>query len=319
MKMRMAYMIAAGVSALIWAILLNVRTAKCERLVQRVRKGFVIPGVGNLIYVGLNLVCLFKMDGSSRRGKKLKNAIVVKRGGKYIDYHYKVLRSWQLFLVATAIPIMFYMMAILPDVTVAFIVPVFTGVICWIIEANEELDASRKGECILKEFSSVVSKLTLLVGSGMILSKAWEKIAYDGVSERDKCINSLKGRGKNKKRKDIENKYAIYELMKEVCENIENGMLEDEAIEEFGKRCGFGVIQKFATAIVQTKEKGDGSLTEFLNKMTNDMWTERKDNARKKGDKANEAMLIPAGIIVIVVLIMTIAPSFVQMIETFQM
>ncbi len=130
------------------------------------------------------------------------------------------------------------------------------------------------------EFPNAISKLALMVNSGVILHEAWKVTAEGDDGE-------------------------FYDLMKESCNEMENGKSDMEAIRQFGVRTNSNEIKKFCTALIQSIERGGGELPIFLVNQSAELWQLKRQKMLQKGEKAASSLLIPitlmfAGIILIV-------------------
>lgn len=139
---------------------------------------------------------------------------------------------------------------------------------------------TRQEECE-DEFPNAITKLTLIVNSGVILPEAWKIVAY----------------GKEG---------TFYDLMRASCERIDNGESEIDAIYEFGVMTNSDEIKKFTTALIQSIERGGGDLPNFLINQSNGIWAFKRQHMLQKGEKAAGKLLIPialmfAGIMLIVI------------------
>ena len=169
---------------------------------------------------------------------------------------------------------------------------VIAGAGIWIsqIDQMKQMVAKRRDAC-LYEFPNVISKLALLVSSGMVLFQAWKTVA-----------ESKEGQ--------------IYDIMRDACRNVSNGMSEADAYYRFGVLTDCQDIRKFSGMLVQSLEKGGSELTGFLMQQSKELWSQKRQLALQKGDEAAAKLLIPtvlmlAGILLIilsaVVMSMTIA------------
>ncbi|MDD4095858.1 MAG: type II secretion system F family protein [Oscillospiraceae bacterium] len=135
---------------------------------------------------------------------------------------------------------------------------------------GEELK-SRRDHCF-EELPEVVSTIALLINSGMILREAWSKVA-------------------------IAKEGVLYDLMKQSCDDMENGVSEVDAIHRFGVLSGTPEIKKFTSSLIQSMEKGGKDLSDFLSIQSNEMWNEKKQYMLQKGEVAATKLLIPITII----------------------
>ena len=60
--------------------------------------------------------------------------------------------------------------------------------------------------------------------------------------------------------------------------------------------------------VIQGLEKGAAELTIFLKDMADELWMEKRNLVKQKGEKANSKLLIPTVIIFIGILFMIMAP-----------
>jgi tight adherence protein C len=144
----------------------------------------------------------------------------------------------------------------------------------------KEAVAKRRDACVL-EFPNMVSKLSLLINSGMVLREAWYLVA-----------NGKEG--------------VLYDLMKKACEFMENGESDVAAIHKFGVLSDSIEIKKFTSAMVQGMEKGNSELADFLVSQASELWAHKRQLALQNGEIAAGKLIIPlgltfAGIIMIIV------------------
>ena len=136
--------------------------------------------------------------------------------------------------------------------------------------------------------------MTLLLGAGMTIRKAWNKIVKDYIRERDA---------------DSHKERIAYEEMYETECYIESGMSELEAYEEFGRRCDCREYMKFASLLAQNLKKGSKDLTRLLENESEDAFEQRKNLARKKGEEASTKLLIPMIMMLCCVMAIVMVPA----------
>ncbi len=141
----------------------------------------------------------------------------------------------------------------------------------------------RREECE-KEFPNAISKLALIVNSGVILHEAWEMVAY----------------GKNA---------VFYDMMKRSCEEMGNGKSDIDAIHDFGVRTNSDDIKKFASALIQSIERGGGDLPQFLVNQSSELWANRRQVMLQKGEAASSALLMPIALMFFGVMMIVIAAA----------
>ena len=83
-----------------------------------------------------------------------------------------------------------------------------------------------------------------------------------------------------------------------------------EAFREFADRCSLKAVRKVTSTLVQNMQKGNRELSYFLDEMSREMWEEKKNLVRQKGETAGTKLLIPMGLVFIGILMMIMVPVF---------
>ena len=148
---------------------------------------------------------------------------------------------------------------------------------------------------MLTDYPDIVSRLSLFFFAGMTIRGAFEKIALD-YEEKLKA-----GR--------VEKRFA-YEEMLVALREMNGGVPEFQAYQNFGARSGVRRYAKLGTLLSQNLQKGNAGLTESLESEARDAFEDRKANARKAGEEAGSKLLFPMGIMLLTVMIMVIMPAF---------
>jgi len=149
---------------------------------------------------------------------------------------------------------------------------------------DELNDLVKKRRCaISKQFPNVVSKLALLVTSGMIMDRAWKETAYSQQAE-------------------------LYREMQKTSEEIDNLVSPETAYGDFINRCNTKETAKLASAIVQNKSKGNAEIGMLLKNMAREAWQERRHTAKRDAEKANSRLMIPTMMLFIAILVILMVP-----------
>lgn len=143
------------------------------------------------------------------------------------------------------------------------------------------------------DYSEVVSKLTLLLEAVMTTRMAWHKIACD---YRNKTNHG-----------DL--KRPVYEEICTTDYNIQAGISEIKAYEQFGKRCDTREYMKLATLLQTNIKKGTKELSNLLEKEACDAFEKRKNMARVKGEEATTKLLMPMMLMLITVMMIIMIPA----------
>lgn len=155
---------------------------------------------------------------------------------------------------------------------------------------KEKMQKEREKQMLL-DYPEIVSKIALLVNSGMILTKAWEQIVKDSVKE------------------GIENRYA-YEEMRKTLHKMELGQVETECYEEFGKSCKIKEYLKLSSLLTQNLRKGNRGLVLLLKEESYLAFDERKIRAKRNGEEAGTKLLLPTFLMLLASLLIVIVPAF---------
>ncbi len=173
-------------------------------------------------------------------------------------------------------------------------VAVILGIIGVIAVLLSDKEQKVKEESLRKtqlqyDYSELVSKLTLLIGAGMTIRGAWERITKDYISCKQKKI--------------------AYEEMLISQTQLDNGISEAIVYENFGRRCNTKEYLKLGMLLEQNVKKGTKDLLKLLEQETLTAFEEHKGMARKKGEEAGTKLLIPMIIMLIIVMAIVMTPA----------
>lgn len=215
---------------------------------------------------------IFKLRGKMERN--LKKQAKLLWGDRYYEYYANL--AWAQFLSLTllVVSIGFSLSGFLKTEQI----PILLILVLLFIAAFWNLSLSKMKEKMQKrreeceaEFPNMVSKLALLINSGMVLREAWRVTAY----------------GKEG---------TLYTLMKQACEDMENGESDVGAIYKFGVTSDSASIKKFTSAMIQGMQKGNSELADFMVSQTSELWAHKRQMALQQGEVAAGKLIIPLGI-----------------------
>lgn len=237
--------------------------------------------------IGFCFMDLIKYNYKSKRDIKLRSQIEILYGGsKYAIYYLKVIYAQSVSIALTLLVFGFSLYGLsggeLSVVLVMLVLAVTLFYYC--IKTTQRKILSRSEE-LLSEFANVVSKLALLTNAGMILHEAWRQVAESGEG-------------------------VMYDEMKTVCLDMDNGVSESEALRLFGLRCIIPEIKKFTSTVTQGLSKGNAELSIELQKQSKELWMIKKQNVKRQGEIAANKLMLPIVIMFIGILIMVIIPIF---------
>ncbi len=154
----------------------------------------------------------------------------------------------------------------------------------------------RRTESLLRDYPGMVSKLTLLLSTGMTIRNAWEKIVQNYEQQKESM-----------------GKQPLYEEMLVTLHEIQGGVSESEAYERFGKRCGTSTYMKFGAMLSQNLRKGSKGISDILRMEAIQSFENRKSTAKRLGEEAGTKLLMPMLGMLAVVFIMVMVPAFLSM------
>ena len=160
-------------------------------------------------------------------------------------------------------------------------------------ERRREQELEKRKEQMLRDYPNLVTKLSLLVRAGMTMRRAFGKTALDY---------------RKNKRDDEEPRYAYEEMLVTYYE-MESGVLESQAYENFGRRCNQVQYRTLATLLSQNLKKGSQGLLDMLERESVSAFEDRKRQARILGEAAATKLLIPMVLMLLVVLVIIMVPA----------
>lgn len=164
------------------------------------------------------------------------------------------------------------------------------------IEGLEKKETTRKLRAArLKDYPMIVSELSILIGSGMSVKSAFERITKRYVARRGH---------KDKK--------EGYELMVTCFRRMSEGVGEAEAIELMGKQSDVKEYRKLAMLLSHNIKKGSKDLLTSLEAEEACAFELRKQLALKAGEEASTKLLVPMGGMLLIVLVILMVPAILQ-------
>jgi len=142
---------------------------------------------------------------------------------------------------------------------------------------------NKRRAAISRQFPNVVSKLALLVTSGMIMDRAWRETAESQELE-------------------------LYQEMRRTSDELSNLVDPTTAYTNFINRCNTKETSKLASAIIQSLSKGNAEIGVLLKGMAHEAWQERRHTAKRDSEAANSKLMIPTMLLFLAILVMILVP-----------
>jgi len=265
------------------------KAQKLETDIKSLHKGN-IKSVNTFIMPGYVLQREFDAIGKGNIHKIIMSGSLELYGKKHAAKKTKQLLAKMLSypLISVAITLVLGALSLATDnITVgAAIIGLGTLLVLALVYAmyDELNDKVQKRRCaIIRQFPGVVSKLALLVTSGMIMDKAWKETALSQETE-------------------------LYLEMRKTSKELENLVSPESAFGSFINRCNTKESAKLASAIMQNLSKGNAEIGKLLKEMAREAWLERRHIAKRDAEKANSKLMIPTMLLFLAILVMLMVP-----------
>ncbi len=141
------------------------------------------------------------------------------------------------------------------------------------------------------DYPDLLFKLSMLFCAGLTMKNAFFKIAKEYRDRKKQGV-----------------RYA-YEEMLVACYEMNSGVPEARAYENFGRRCGGNGYIKLGSLLSSNLQKGSEGLAQILQEEAQLAMEERRQMARKFGEEAGTKLLMPMMLMLLVVMAILIAPA----------
>lgn len=177
---------------------------------------------------------------------------------------------------------------------VLMVMALLIGILLYALDIqNENQEDRKKKDQMLIDYPEIINKLTLFLGAGMTVKRAWKKIVQDYEAQKSVCGQ----------------RYA-YEEMKKTCYEMDSGITESESYVRFGRRCNLQEYVRMGALLSQNLRRGTKGLNQILRLEALQALEERKARARQRGEEAGTKLLVPMFLMLAVVLVMVVVPAF---------
>ena len=158
---------------------------------------------------------------------------------------------------------------------------------------REQAEKKRKEQLELA-YPELVSKIQLMTGAGLSVRNVFRRLTED-------CRREQAGGKKGSP--------ALEEAAR-TWQEMENGVLERDAYEHLGERCGLAVYRELALLLEQNRKRGNAKMNELLEQEAQRAFETRKRTARAEGEKVSVRLLLPMGMMLVIVMALILVPAF---------
>lgn len=282
-----------GLSAKIMAIVLKDDSVKEIRKMQKENQELQqgnMSSISIFAMPGFALQRRFDQIGKSELQRKLVGQYTELYGKKYAPERAKQLMAKMLSypIIGIAAALLFGALLMSSGNKTGGLAVMLIGSLLVLVVAyalyDEVADQVKKRRAaISRQFPNVVSKLALLVTSGMIVDKAWKQTAHS---------------------QDL----VLYKEMCKTADELDNLVDPAAAYTNFLSRCNTKETTKLASALIQSQSKGNAEIGALLKGMAHDAWQERRHTAKRDSEKANSKLMIPTMLLFVAILVMIMVP-----------
>lgn len=228
---------------------------------------------------------MFQMKG--KNANRLKTEASYMHEPQYAEYYANVIWAQAITYGHLFLTVTFLLAAVMSSasalILLAGIFMTVLAVTYSLTSMQDELN-KRTAECE-NQLPEIVSTMAILVNSGMVLRDVWQLVGNNG-------------------------KGAMHQQMRKASDDMSNGMSEEEAFVQFGKSINSAEIKKFASALIQSMDKGGAELGTFLTQQSSELWSFKRQRMLQAGEKAATKLLLPIVLIFFGIMIIVITAAF---------
>ena len=156
------------------------------------------------------------------------------------------------------------------------------------IEKKEQ--KKKREESLKKEFPEFALKVSMLIRAGFSPKASLERMA-----------NGYPGRKK---------KSVLMEEVITTLREMESGVPEIQAYENFAARCGLLEVIRFSGLLIRDIKRGSSCLSEELKEESRKAMEAQKEIIKKRGETAGTKLLFPIMLFLLIVMVIILYPAF---------
>lgn len=220
-------------------------------------------------------------------GIKLRTDVVLLYGEKYAEFYVRVILA-KAYTYAHLVLCFFWVLSGMVEGSSSVLLIIVgigmaVAVAMYVMNEPKSKVTGRTDEYLI-EFPNVVTKLALMIETGMILRDAWFLVT-----------ESTNGR--------------LKEAMEQSCELMRNGYSDMDAIHFFGQHSGAKEIKKFASTVMQGLNKGNADLASLLRQQSSELWEIKRQRMLQKGEEAATKLVIPTTLMFVGIILVIISSA----------
>ena len=155
-------------------------------------------------------------------------------------------------------------------------------------------EEKKRQESMELDYPKIVGQMTILLGAGMTIPQAWNKLAVQYCE---------------KKQNGVTEQRPAYEELVYINRRMQEGESEREALSLMEKRVLLLPYRRFIRILLNNKSKGGDNLCQELEKEASAAYAQRVYAIKQRGEEASTKMLAPLMFMMILVIAIVILPA----------
>ncbi len=262
--------LAIGTVGVLLFIFMQRKGSKYERAMENLEEDkFQLKDLYSVGFAWQEVIPALSHNGFL--ANKIRTDVVLFYGEKYSNFYTRVILAkayTYAHLIFCFFGLISGMVAGLSSGLLILIGIILAIAIAWNVLNEPKTNVKNRADNYLVEFPNVVTKLALMIDSGMILREAWFNVTKSTNGE-------------------------LRTAMDQACELMKNGHSDLDAIYFFGQYSGAKEIKKFASSIGQGISKGSAELSSLLIQQSSELWEIKRQRMLQKGEEAATKLVIP--------------------------
>lgn len=168
----------------------------------------------------------------------------------------------------------------------------------WFLQKkNRQQEQKKLEQSMERDYPDIVEQLALLLGAGMTLRQAFQKIVARYLDKRQK--------GQIPKK-------PIYERLVRMNRRLSEGENERVAYRQFADETQLMCYHRLIRILLGNLEKGSQGICEFLEQESRQAYEQRITQAKKLGEEASTRMLLPLMLMMLIVMAVVTVPAIIS-------
>ena len=230
---RIILLIVATIAVAIWCVLAIKYEQTYAEITESIDETkYRYP---ELFCIGFAIMRFLKIDTSGKQARKRIKEIAEVQGKRYAEYYYYIINGAK-WTYGLTVLVLFALLGAMGNSGIAlFFGLVLSILLMWYVDETMNDQLEQRRDDLLTDLPQMLSKLTLLVNSGMVMRDAWVKVAE----------------GEDR---------ILYQEMRITAQEMKNGVSDYEAYRNFADRCSIKEIRRFSSTMMQNLQKGNSGL-----------------------------------------------------------